>query len=138
MSLEKTHVTAMLAVFAVISLLVMFVISMIPVWYTENVVITEAGRAEAADTKTGHISAVDWWDNPIHVERENDQEAEVIYYTARSGGRDGKLFTADDITFVRKDVNWSKKAGRQVGKVAKEGIKGFWEGMKKKSKHEEE
>jgi hypothetical protein len=72
-----------------------------------------------------------WGHNLKHVREITENCA---YYMVISAGLDGEFETDDDIGAVQTDYNKSRIAGKWLGSRAIEGIKGFKEGLKQKSK----
>lgn len=77
------------------------------------------------------IEKSDVWGNKLHYsyyEDENIKSGKVV-----SSGPDGELGTVDDIAGHSTDFNKSRIAGEWAGKKMKEGIRGLWSGLRKKS-----
>ncbi len=93
-------------------------------------------KVDDVDDGTCFEDITDWWGNEVCISRVNDREKNVVIYTAISAGRDGEFGTDDDLSKVRRDYNKSKIIGKWAGKKFKQGVLGWYEGLKEKSKHD--
>lgn len=78
-----------------------------------------------------HTTKKDVWKQKLHYDV--GLEPKVITAIVVSEGPDGELNTSDDIIGTATDINKSRIVGEWVGSKAKEGLKGIWDGLKKKS-----
>jgi hypothetical protein len=78
----------------------------------------------------------DVWDQSLHYDV--SVEPKLITALVVSEGPDGKLNTEDDIVGTATDVNKSRIVGEWIGSKTKEGLKGIWDGLKKKTTFKKE
>ena len=79
-----------------------------------------------------YVSDMNYLPCEVNLQRGTDYNMVTI----KSAGYDKQMNTNDDIIVSSIDYNKSKIVGRWIGTKTKEGAKGFWEGIRDKSKHE--
>ena len=104
----------------------------IPHSITKSRVEEAAKIARARDLATGYCfkDHLDWWKNPICVQREVVEDERAIAYTAISPGRDGQFGTDDDYKSIRVDLNKTRMLGEYLGERARRGFEGFVDGVR--------
>lgn len=133
--MKRGHVVFLAFVFA-LTLVVLFISSLLPNIVTNHRLESAAIMAKSIEVEDGHVfnNILDWWGEPIKISCGPTDDGMAFFYTAVSTGKDKTIGTIDDLKKTQIDLNKSKMLGHYVGKKAKEFVKGFKDGEKEKSK----
>jgi hypothetical protein len=126
----------------IFSILLLLYIFVLPGIVTRDRLDTAVKIAKTKDLQTGYCfdespEILDWWDNPICINRKLTSDKTAVIYVAFSLGKDSHFDPENDYYVTKKDVNNFKVAGKFLAHGAKNLAAGARDGLFSKSKFED-